>query len=120
MKELSAVKLVVNRSRFYSHLYMISDTGEVEGILKEHRSIYKKANHHCYAFIFNDEESFKNDGEVGHPGQTILGILKREGLGSHCLMVSRIFGGRKLGVGGVTRSFKEAADGVIVEMRSHS
>ncbi len=120
MKELSAVKLVVNKSRFYSHLYRISGPEKVEEILKEHRRKYKKANHHCYAFKFKEEESFKNDGEVGHPGQALLEILKREDLDSHCLMVSRIFGGRKLGVGGVTRAFKEAADGSIEELRSHS
>lgn len=117
MEELSAVKLVVNKSRFYSHLYELEDPGQVEELLKSHRGKYKKANHHCFAFRIDGEESFKNDGEVGHPGQVLLEILRREDLRSHCLMVSRIFGGVKLGVGGVSRAFKEAGDAVLEEWR---
>ena len=117
MEELSAIKLVVNKSRFFSHLYSIEDPNQVEELLKSHRGKYKKANHHCFAFRIDGEGSFKNDGEVGHPGQVLLEILRREELDSHCLMVSRIFGGVKLGVGGVSRAFKEAGDAVLEEFR---
>jgi len=118
MKDLAAIKYVETRSRFFAHLYHVDSEKDIGMILKEHRKLYKKANHHCYAILFGREESFKNDGEVGHPGQVLLEILKREHLDSHCLMVSRVFGGVKLGVGGVSRAFREAGNGLIESYRS--
>jgi putative IMPACT (imprinted ancient) family translation regulator len=116
MEELVAIKYIENRSRFFAHLYKIDESSDVEEILKKHRKLYKKANHHCYALVLSDDTSFKNDGEVGHPGQVLLEILKKENLSSHCLMVSRIFGGIKLGVGGVSRAFKEAGNAAVSEL----
>ena len=73
-----------------------------------------KINSDTYTFQDNDidlkyleSEKFKNDGEVGYPGKTLLSLLKHEGLESHGIIVVRYFGGKKLGPGGVSRAFKE-------------
>ncbi|MBN1390955.1 MAG: YigZ family protein [Candidatus Thermoplasmatota archaeon] len=118
MEELSAVKYVETRSRFFAHLYRIDSIGEADLILKEHRKLYKKAVHHCFAIRFTDVdgklvEYSKDDGEVGHPGKTLLELMKKKDLKSHLLMVSRVFGGVKLGVGGVTRAFKAAGGSAL-------
>ncbi|MBN1538727.1 MAG: YigZ family protein [Candidatus Thermoplasmatota archaeon] len=118
MEELSAFKYIETRSRFFAHLYRIDSIGEVDIILKEHRKNYKKAVHHCFAIRFTDAdgkliEYSKDDGEVGHPGKTLLELMRRKDLTSHVLMVSRMFGGIKLGVGGVTRAFKAAGGSVL-------
>ena len=116
MEELSVVKLVVHRSRFFAHLYEIEDDSEVALIIRMHRQRYKKANHHCYAVRLSSSstdtiiESWKDDGEIAHPGRILLDILKRHHLTSHILVVSRIFGGIKLGAGGVGRAFREAGE----------
>jgi len=119
MQELAAVKLTVQHSRFFAHLYKLEKTNEITDIIKSQRKSYKKANHHCYAFrLFNNSnqqiiESFKDDGEVGHPGRVLLEILKKHNLDQHVLVVSRIFGRMKLGVGGVSRAFREAGEYVV-------
>ena len=113
MKELASVKYVEQRSRFFAHLYGIASPEELDEILKLHRRIYKKANHHCWAIRLNGEEKAKDDGEVGHPGKVLLEILRKHNLGSHALIVSRVFGGVKLGVGGVSRAFKGAGEGAV-------
>ncbi len=126
MKELAAIKFVEQRSRFFAHLYRLDSRDDIDGILKTHRRKYKKANHHCYAvWLASSEgddangtsptsiEQAKDDGEVGHPGKVLLEILKRNQLDSHALVVSRVFGGVKLGVGGVSRAFREAGTGVV-------
>lgn len=117
MKELSAVKLTVKRSRFFAHLYSLDSPSETDGILKIHRREYKKACHHCYAVRFLDGgvEMFKDDGEVGHPGRVLMEILEKHDLNKHALIVSRIFGGVKLGVGGVSRAFREAGENAVAE-----
>jgi putative IMPACT (imprinted ancient) family translation regulator len=61
-------------------------------------------------------ERSKDDGEVGHPGKVLLELLRREDLEGG-ILVSRIFGGVKLGVGGVSRAFREAGEGAIAAHR---
>jgi len=117
MRSLAAIKFEEKRSHFYAHLYLISHQDEISDILTLQRTEYKKAAHHCYAVRLIGEsgtfEDSRNDGEVGNPGRFLMEIVKRNKLDSHMLIVSRIFGGVKLGPGGVSRAFKEAGNGVI-------
>lgn len=117
MKELSAGKLKVKNSIFFGHLYHISKEDDIDLILNYHKNLYKKANHHCYALIFSNNDNtytyYKNDGEVGRPGQLLLELLIKYKLNNVLLCVSRIFGGIKLGVGGVSRAFKKVGESVI-------
>jgi len=117
MRSLAAIKFEEKRSQFYAHLYLISHQNEINDVLTLQRAEYKKAAHHCYAVRLIGEngtfEDSRNDGEVGHPGRFLMEIVKRNKLESHMLIVSRIFGGVKLGPGGVSRAFKEAGNGVI-------
>lgn len=113
MKELAAGMIKVKNSKFYAHLYEIESMADMEEILKEHRRKYKKAVHHCWAAIVDGEEKYKDDGEVGHPGKVILSVLKKYNAKNRAIVVSRIFGGIKLGVGGVARAFREAAESVM-------
>jgi len=120
MQELSAVKFEEKKSRFFAHLYEVENPGELDDIINIHHKSYKKAAHHCSAVYFsgrsgwNQVESFKNDREVGHPGKALLEILKKHSLDSHVLVVSRLFGGIKLGPAGVTRAFRKAGEYVVM------
>jgi putative IMPACT (imprinted ancient) family translation regulator len=122
MKELAAGKYVDMKSRFYAHLYYIDDESDVEHILKAHRLKYKKANHHCYALFLSKNheviEKTYDDGEVGHPGKVLLELLKSHVLDHHLIVVSRVFGGIKLGIGGVSKAFKQAANATIAYYQS--
>ncbi len=111
MRELAAGMLKVKNSKFYAHLYEINSIDEMNEIIKAHRRKYKKAVHHCWAAI-SDGEKFHDDGEVGHPGRVIMEVLKKYNMRDRAIVVSRIFGGVKLGVGGVSRAFREAAEEV--------
>jgi len=117
MIELSAGKLTVNKSIFFGHLYKLSNKYEIDLIISNHKDLYKRANHHCYGVIINDNDHqfnfYKNDGEVGRPGKILLELLKKYNLNNNLICVSRIFGGINLGVGGVSRSFKKIGESVI-------
>jgi len=119
MNKLAGIKLTEKNSQFFSYLYSIDNPDEINHILKEHRKKYKKANHHCYALLYNKDNTFKemakDDGEVGHPGRVLLTLLEKYNLNHHVLIVSRIFGGIKLGVGGVSRAFKESGELVLTQ-----
>ena len=117
MQELTGIKFIEKKSKFFAHLYSIDSPEEMDDILKIHRRKYKKANHHCHALRFikggQQVEIGKDDGEVGHPGRVLQEILAKHEMDSHVLIVSRIFGGIKLGVGGVSRAFREAGNGAL-------
>jgi putative IMPACT (imprinted ancient) family translation regulator len=95
----------------------------MEPLLKARRRDYRKANHHCWACRVRDAagaviELSKDDGEVGHPGRVLLELLKKYDL-EGALVVSRIFGGVKLGVGGVSRAFRDSGQGAINAAAPH-
>lgn len=114
VEEVFAGKLVDRKSKFYAHLYKIDNLDEdIEQIQKIHNKKYKKAAHHCYAALVNNQEDSRNDGEVGSPGRVLLELLQEYKLDGYMIMVSRIFGGIKLGQGGVARAFRNTGRGVI-------
>jgi putative IMPACT (imprinted ancient) family translation regulator len=119
MKELFSGKLKVEKSLFYAHLYDIQSKDDIINILKSHKSMYKKSNHHCYAIRLSNTqnhivETYKDDGEVGRPGKILLEIMKRNNLKNNALVVSRVFGGKKLGIAGVSKAFRNAGESVII------
>ncbi|WP_304125476.1 YigZ family protein [Methanosphaera cuniculi] len=114
VEELLAGKMVDRKSKFYAHLYKIENLDDdVANIQKIHNKKYKKAAHHCYAAIVNGVDASRNDGEVGSPGRVLLELLHEYDLDGYMIMVSRIFGGIKLGQGGVARAFRNSGRGVI-------
>jgi putative IMPACT (imprinted ancient) family translation regulator len=115
-------KLTVERSRFHALLFPAADEEEAAATVGRRRGELRKANHHCWAVRCRNAdgalaERSKDDGEVGHPGRALLELLRREDL-EGALLVSRVFGGVKLGGGGVTRAFREAGEGAIRAYRS--
>ena len=115
-------ELTVERSRFYALLTPLSSSEELDGVLKARRRDYRKAVHHCFAWRVRDasgtvQEASKNDGEVGQPGRVLLELLRHHDL-EGALVVSRIFGGVKLGVGGFSRAFRDAGEGAIQALRA--
>jgi len=113
---LAGFKLVAERSRFHAVLFPAATEDDVLKMVRLNKGEYRKANHHCWAFRAPGRERSRDDGEVGHPGRVLLELLRREDLEGG-LLVSRVFGGVKLGVGGVSRAFREAGEGAIAEFK---
>ena len=120
MEPISGALYRDRKSKFYAHIYRVSSVDEVDAILKEQRRKYRKARHHCWAYRINEGgrvmEKAHDDGEVGAPGKALLELLRGNDMENHLIVVSRIFGGVKLGVGGVRRAFVEAGKGAIEEL----
>lgn len=120
----ASFKATVERSRFFAVVFPAPGEEDVLAAVKAAKGEHRKANHHCWAFRGRDAsgalvERAKDDGEVGHPGRLMLDLLRRDDLEGG-ILVSRIFGGVKLGVGGVSRAFREAAEGALSELRESS
>lgn len=106
--------LVVQRSRFIARLVPAESLDAVKQALGTQRRAHRKARHHCWACRLLDPngrlvEQARDDGEVGRPGMVLLELLRREKI-EGALIVSRLFGGVKLGPGGVSRAFRAVAE----------
>ena len=117
IENLSEFDITEQRSRFYAAAVPATTLGEVKKELTKRKKKYHKARHHCWACRVRDEngrliEQARDDGEVGKPGMKLLELLRGRDL-EGLLVVSRIFGGIKLGPGGVGRAFRDAALGAL-------
>ena len=104
--------LTEQRSRFYAAAVPAENLDEAK-----RKKRYHKARHHCWACRVRDEngrlvEQARDDGEVGKPGMKLLELLRQRDL-EGLLVVSRLFGGIKLGPAGVGRAFRDAALGAL-------
>jgi len=99
----------IKRSKFFTTVGRASDTETARKFIKEISSKYSNASHNCYAFIAGNPNSspeigMGDDGEVsGTAGKTMLNVLQHKGIGEIVAVVSRYFGGVKLGPGGLVR-----------------
>ena len=87
--------------------------------LAEIKAAYPDARHHCWAYLLGNPTCATNagmgdDGEPsGTAGKPILNVLQHKGVGDIMLIVVRYFGGIKLGAGGLTRAYGQAAQAVM-------
>ncbi len=101
---------VVSKSRFIASLYPAHTENEVRTTLAKVRSEFPDASHHPYAYIVSNLEHSSDDGEPGSTaGKPILLALKSRQIEDVLLIVTRYFGGIKLGTAGLARAYREAA-----------
>ena len=109
--EPAHAQFTVKGSRFIAAIFPVSDEEEAKTLLAAIRKKYYDATHNCYAWrIHPSLEKSSDDGEPsGSAGKPILQVLKGSGLTNAMAVVTRYFGGTKLGVGGLVRAYSEAA-----------
>ena len=105
-------EIVIQRSRFICTLKRIDGFDDALSFVKSVKKKYSDATHNCYAFISNaqgTEQRFSDDGEPqGTAGQPMLEVLKKKGIFMTVAVVTRYFGGVKLGAGGLVSAYTRA------------
>lgn len=113
VKRGEEVEYFIQRSRFLANAFHVETRTQAEEILKAVRKKYHDATHRCYAYILGGsfpEKKFSDDGEPqGTAGLPILEVVERRGLIDTLVVVTRYFGGIKLGAGGLVRAYSTAA-----------
>ena len=111
--EYAEAEYVVEKSRFIAHASPVSSTEEAKLFIAEIKEKYKDATHNVPAFICGagmEHEWASDDGEPsGTSGMPVLKLMESEGLTNVCIVVTRYFGGIKLGTGGLARAYTQAA-----------
>jgi uncharacterized YigZ family protein len=112
MKE-AETEQVIDRSRFIGHVKPVESREEAEAFLAEIRAKHKTANHNVPAFVVGDQFQLQwasDDGEPqGTSGAPIVQMLVKEGITDLAVVITRYFGGIKLGTGGLVRAYTGTA-----------
>ncbi len=103
--------LTVKGSKFIASLFPVSSKEQAESILEKVRKQYYDATHNCFAFrVYPDIERNSDDGEPSNTaGKPIMSVIKGNELFNTLVVVTRYFGGTKLGVGGLIKAYGESA-----------
>lgn len=101
------------KSRFFGYAFPVQTIDEIKPILETLKKKHQGANHVCYAWQLGiDTKSYRanDDGEPNNSaGMPIYGQLQAFNVTNTLVAVVRIFGGTKLGVGGLISAYREAA-----------
>jgi len=106
-------------SKFIAYSYPVYSEEEIKEKLEIVKKLEHSARHYCYAYILNPDKSAQRANDDGEPsstaGKPILGQILSNDLTNILIVVVRYFGGVKLGVPGLIRSYKTAAAQAIQE-----
>ena len=106
--ERAEASFTEKKSEFIGYIAPCTTETEALEFIEEIRKMHRKATHNCYAYILRDNNigRHSDDGEPsGTAGAPMFEVLKKEGLTDVCCVVTRYFGGIKLGGGGLVRAY---------------
>ncbi len=117
--ESAHAQFTVKGSRFIATVLPVSDAEEAKELLTGVRKKYHDATHNCYAWRIHPAiEKASDDGEpAGSAGRPILQVLKGSGLTNAMVVVTRYFGGTRLGIGGLVRAYGETASMALEKIK---
>ena len=117
--EFNEVITSINRSRFIAQAYHIEFEEEMKAKIAKSKKNFFEASHHCFAFkLANGKVRYSDAGEPnGSAGIRILNAIEHFDLKNQLVIVSRIFGGIKLGVGHLGKAYYESAFQVLNESK---
>ncbi|MFD5922581.1 YigZ family protein [Kitasatospora sp. NPDC058201] len=110
----------IKKSRFICHLARVADEEEAQAFIAGIRRQYWDARHNCTAFVVGEEQRRERSSDDGEPGGTagvpMLEVLRRRGVTDTAAVVTRYFGGIKLGAGGLVRAYGSAVSEALDEV----
>ena len=120
---------LIKKSRFITRVFPVNTEKEAEALLHQVKEIHKDATHNVYAWQIGINKTVQRCSDDGEPGGTagrpVLEVIKQDELVNVLVIVTRYFGGIKLGAGGLIRAYSQAArEGIesagVVEKALHN
>jgi uncharacterized YigZ family protein len=107
----------IKGSRFLASVARVRTPDAAAGFVEELRKEFRDATHNCFAWRLGSDENAFRTGDDGEPsstaGRPILQQIDGRRLTDVAVVVTRYFGGTKLGTGGLVRAYGEAASAVL-------
>ena len=120
IKQAHSIENVISKSRFIAYIKPVSNENEAKAFIDEIKIKHKDATHNCSAYTVGPEMNIQKANDDGEPSGTagipMLEILKKLEIHNVCVVVTRYFGGIKLGAGGLIRAYSGAVRDVIYDM----
>lgn len=121
-------EIVISKSRFIANCKRVETEQEAIDFIQSIKKAHRSATHNCSAYLIGEQDQIQKASDDGEPSGTagvpILEVLKKQHLKDTVVVITRYFGGIKLGAGGLVRAYGKAttagidASG-IVERRLH-
>ena len=116
IKKATQSEINVKKSQFICSLFPTRTKAESKEIIRKMNEKYSDATHNCTAYIVSDGEGFDDDGEPGGTaGKPMINVLRKNELYNVTAVVTRYFGGIKLGAGGLVRAYSKSVMEAIGE-----
>ena len=120
IKEDHQIENIINKSHFIAHIRPVQNEEDAKAFINEIKSSHKDATHNCSAYTIGSEMNIQKANDDGEPSGTagvpMLEILKKLEIHNACVVVTRYFGGIKLGGGGLIRAYSGAVRDVIYDI----
>ena len=114
------VEIEIKKSRFITHIKRVKTEEEAKDFIAAIKKEHWRANHNCSAFILGQNMEIQRSSDDGEPSGTaglpMLEVLKKQGLIDLVVVVTRYFGGIKLGAGGLIRAYAGAVSNALEEI----
>lgn len=108
---------VIKKSRFICNIARINSEAETRAVIERVKTTHRKATHHCFAYLVGDHDEVQRESDNGEPSGTagvpMLEALQHNHLHNVVTVVTRYFGGIKLGAGGLIRAYSNTTTGGI-------
>lgn len=120
IKQAHSIENVISKSRFIAYIKPVSTENEAKAFIDAIKTKHKDATHNCSAYTVGPEMNIQKANDDGEPSGTagipMLEILKKLEIHNVCVVVTRYFGGIKLGAGGLIRAYSGAVRDVIYDI----
>ena len=116
-------ELIIEKSRFIGYVKPVETREEADTFIKEIKARHRDATHNVPAFVIGEkfqQQWASDDGEPqGTSGVPMLQMMVKEGITNVVVVVTRYFGGIKLGTGGLVRAYTNTAKAALEDAGIH-
>ena len=121
-------EIVISKSRFIAYVERAETEQEAIDFIDKIKKMHPSATHNCSCYLIGEHDNIQKANDDGEPSGTagvpMLEVLKKQGLKDTVVVVTRYFGGIKLGGGGLIRAYgKATTEGIdaaqVVERKLH-
>lgn len=106
-------EIIIDKSRFIAHISRTETEEEAQAFIASIKKLHKDATHNCSAYLIGERDQIQKAHDDGEPSGTagvpILEVIRKKGLKDTTVVVTRYFGGIKLGAGGLIRAYSRSA-----------
>lgn len=120
VKKSGSHEISIQKSRFIGHVARAHTEKEAQQFIQQIKKQHYNATHNCSCYLIGDHDEVQKANDDGEPGGTagipMLEVLKKMALKNVVVVVTRYFGGIKLGAGGLIRAYSTTTSETIKQM----